>query len=44
MLALTRAARLYMHTRQEPDKEIAATVDRMTKRELNGQPSPASGT
>jgi integrase len=30
----TRAARLYFHTRQERDKEIAVTLDRMAKREL----------
>ena len=30
----TRAARLYLHTRQERDKEIAVTLDRMAKREL----------
>lgn len=29
----TRAARLYLHTRQERDKEIAVTLDRMAKRE-----------
>ena len=30
----TRAARVYMHVRQERDKEIATTLDRMAKREL----------
>ena len=30
----TRAARVYMHVRQERDKEIDATLDRMAKREL----------
>src|SRR6185312_6486572 len=29
----TRAARLYLHTRQERDKQIAVTLDRMAKRE-----------
>jgi hypothetical protein len=29
----TRAARLYLHTRQERDKEIAVTLDRMAKHE-----------
>lgn len=29
-----RAARVYMHVRQERDKEIATTLDRMAKREL----------
>lgn len=29
----TRAARLYLHTRQERDMEIAVTLDRMAKRE-----------
>jgi hypothetical protein len=30
----TRAARIYLYARQERDKEIATTLDRMVKREL----------
>jgi hypothetical protein len=30
----TRAARIYLHARQERDKEIATTLGRMVKREL----------
>jgi integrase len=30
----TRAAQVYLHVRQERDQEIAATLDRMAKREL----------
>lgn len=30
----TRAARIYLHARQERDKQIAATLDTMVKREL----------
>jgi integrase len=31
----TRAARIYLHARQERDKQIADAVDKMVRRELN---------
>jgi integrase len=30
----TRAARIYLHAREERDKQLAATVDKMARREL----------
>jgi integrase len=52
----TRAARIYLHARQERDKEIAATLGKMVQRELKrsqklrkpgdagGKPDDRSGT
>jgi Phage integrase family len=40
----TRAARIYLHARQERDKEIAATLGKMVRRELKrSQKSQAPG-
>ncbi len=45
-----RAASVYLHARQERDRRIAATLDKMVRRELRqpavtgGQVQPASGT
>jgi hypothetical protein len=30
----TRAARIYLHTREEREQQLAATLDRMARREL----------
>jgi hypothetical protein len=30
----TRAARVYLHARQERDRQLAATLDKMARREL----------
>jgi hypothetical protein len=30
----TRAARIYLHAREERDKQLAATLDKMARREL----------
>ena len=30
----TRAARVYLHVRDEPDRQLAAKLDRMARREL----------
>jgi integrase len=38
----TRAAQVYLHVRQERDKEIAVTLDRMAKRELKRARTRAS--
>ena len=49
----TRAAQVYLHARQERDRELAFTLDKMAKRELKNvrksaeeatKPSEASGT
>ncbi|WP_433179317.1 tyrosine-type recombinase/integrase [Actinoallomurus sp. CA-150999] len=36
----TRAARIYLHARQERDKEIAATLGKMVRRELKRSQKP----
>ena len=32
--ALTRAARVYLHAREERDRQLASTLDKMARREL----------
>ena len=38
----TRAARIYLHTREEREQQLAATLDRMARQELKA--SGAKGT